>query len=105
MVDEHAGELIADRAVHEQRRHRGVYAAGETADDAPVSDLLADAGDLLFGDRGGRPRPLTAAYLGQKAGEDLLPVRGVDDLGVELDAVDAALATLYGRYRRGRRGG
>ena len=52
VVDEHAGELIADRAVHEQRRDRGVDAAGEPADHAALADLLADARDLLLDDRG-----------------------------------------------------
>ena len=32
VVDEHAGELVADRLVHEQRRDRGVDAAREPAD-------------------------------------------------------------------------
>ena len=32
VVDEDAGELVADRALHERRRDRGVDAAGEPAD-------------------------------------------------------------------------
>ncbi len=105
VVDEHASELVADRAVHEQGRHRRVDTTGEAADDAPVPDLLADASDLIFGDRGRRPGPLAAAYLSKEAGEDLLPVGRVHHLGVELDAIDAALAVLYGRDRRGGGGG
>ena len=37
VVDEHAGELVADRLVHEQRRHRRVDAAREPADDPLAS--------------------------------------------------------------------
>ena len=37
VVDEDAGELVADRLVHEQRRDRGVDAAGEPADDPLAS--------------------------------------------------------------------
>ena len=43
VVDEHARELVADRAVHEQRGDGGVDPAGEPADDAAVADLGADA--------------------------------------------------------------
>ena len=42
VVDEHARELVADRAVHEQRGHRRVDAAGEPADHLAVADLGAD---------------------------------------------------------------
>ena len=55
VVDEHAGQLVADRAVHEQRGDRRVDPAGEPADHAPVADLGADRGDLLVDDRGGAP--------------------------------------------------
>ena len=42
VVDEDAGQLVADRAVDQRGRHRRVDAAGEGADDPPVADLLAD---------------------------------------------------------------
>ncbi len=45
VVDEDAGELVADRAVDERGGDGGVDAAGERADDAPVADLLPDAED------------------------------------------------------------
>ena len=105
VVNEHTRELLAHRAMHEQRGHRGVNAAGQAADHAPLPHLLADAPDLLLHDRRRRPRPLAAAHVGQKAREDLLAVGGVDDLGMELDAVDAAGGVLDGGHRRGARGG
>ena len=39
VVDEDAGELVADRLVDEQRGNRGVDAAGERAEDALEPDL------------------------------------------------------------------
>ena len=105
VVDEHARQLVADRAVHEQRRHRGVDAAGEPADDLAVADLLADAAHLFLDDRRRRPGRLAAADLGQEARQDLLAVGRVHDLGVKLDAVDAALGVLDRGHRRGARGG
>ncbi len=59
VVDEDAGELLADRLVHEQRRDGRVDAARQRAEHALVPDLRADARDLLL-DHGGR-RPARAA--------------------------------------------
>ena len=100
VVDEHAGQLIAHRAVHEQRRHRGVDAAGQAADHAPVADLGADPRHLLVDDRGRAPIARAAADVAEEGGEDVLAVRRVDDLGVELDPVQAALEVLDGGDRR-----
>ena len=104
VVDEHARELVADRAVHEQRRDRRVDPAAEPADDACPSPTCARMPrDLLLDDRRRRPAHVAAADVAQEALEDLLPVGRVDDLGVELDAVDAALARLERGDRRRRR--
>src|SRR4029077_3760648 len=72
VVDEHARELVADRAVDEQRRDRGVDTTGETADDAAVADLRADARDLILDHGAGAPRPLAIADVLQEAREDVL---------------------------------
>ena len=56
VVDEDAGEPVADRALHDGRGDRGVDAAGEAADrPAVVADLLADPLDLLLDDVDHRP--------------------------------------------------
>ena len=44
VVDEDAGELVADGAVDEGGGDGGVDAAGERADDAAVADLLRGCG-------------------------------------------------------------
>ena len=59
VVDEDARELVADRLVDEQRRDRGVDAAGEPADHPLRADLRADPLDLLLDH--GRRRPRRAA--------------------------------------------
>ena len=105
VVDEHAGQPVADRAVHEQRRHARVDPARQAADGPPVPHLGADPLDLLLDHRGRAPGALAAAHVGQEVGQDLLPVRRVDHLGVELDAVEPALHRLERRHRRGRGGG
>ena len=104
VVDEHAGQLLADRAVDEQRGHGRIDPARQPADHAPVTDLVADAGDLLVHDRGRRPRPRAAADVLQERRQHTLAVGRMDHLGVELDPVDVALDVLEGRdRRRGRR--
>ena len=49
-----------------------------------------------------RPLLLAAGDVAQEAGEDLGPVGGVDDLGVELDPVEAAVGRLAGGDRGAR---
>src|SRR4029079_7205687 len=102
VIDEHAGEPIADRLVDERRGGGGVDPAGESADDAAVADLIANPFDLLVDDRRRRPLLLTAGHLAQEALEDGLAVRRVHDLGVELDPVEAALGILARGDRRAR---
>ena len=100
VVDEHAGELVAHRTVDEQRGHRRVDPAGEPADHVAVAHLLADAGDLLVDHRGGGPGHVAAADVLEEAAQHLVAVGRVDDLRVELDAVEAARDVLEGRDRR-----
>ena len=47
VVDEDAGEAVADGLVDEHGDHGGVDAAGESEDDGAVADLLADVRDGL----------------------------------------------------------
>ena len=55
VVDEHAGELVADGLVDEGSGDCGVDTAGQAADHFGVADLLADLGDLVLDDGGGVP--------------------------------------------------
>ena len=100
VIDEDAREPLADRAVDEHRGDGRIDTAGEATDDARLPDLLADRLDLLVDDRRRRPALLAAGDIAQEAGEDLRAVRRVDDLGVKLDAVEAALGRLAGGDRR-----
>ena len=104
VVDEDAGELVADGLVHEEGGHRRVDAARERAEDAFVPDRGPDERDLLLDHRGRRPRRRHVRDLVQEVLEDLLAMRRVHDLGVELDAIQAPLAVLEGGDRRRRRG-
>ena len=105
VVDEDARQLVADRAVHEQRGDARVDAARQAADDLARrrpgrgSRAICSDDDALRA-----PRAVGAADLAEEALEDRLAVGRVDDLGMKLDAVDAALDVLErGDRRAGRR--
>ena len=104
VVDEDAGELVADGLVHEQRGDRRVDAARERAEDPLPPDLRANASRLLLDDRCRRPRGRRVRDLVQEVAS-ASPCRGrVNDLRVELDAVEAPRSVLEGRDRRRGRG-
>ena len=84
VVDEDAGQLVADRPLHERRGHCRVDAAGQPADHALVADLRADPLDLLLDDVDHRPGRPAAGDVVEEVLEHLLAVRGVQHLGVEL---------------------
>ena len=52
VVDEDAGQPVADGALHDRRRHRGVDAAGQAADRPPVgptcSRMVATASSTML---------------------------------------------------------
>ena len=103
VVDEDAGELVADGLVDEQRRHGGVDAAGEAADHPLRADLRADPLDLLLDHGRRRPGRRRVGDPVEEVLQHVLAVGGVHDLGVELDAVEPPRRILEGRD--GRRGG
>ena len=92
VIDEHAGQLVADRAVHQQRRDRRVDAARERADHLRVADLLADPLDLLLDELQRRPGRRRLAGVEHELPQHVGAAWRVQHLGVELDGVQAVLA-------------
>jgi predicted ATPase/class 3 adenylate cyclase len=101
VIDEHAGQAITNGALDERGGDRGIHPAGQTADGVAAADLLADALDLLLNDVQHGPGRTAAGQLEEPA-EHAGAVLGVHDLGVELDAEQAAGRVLDRRHRRGR---
>ena len=104
VVDEDAGQLVADGALHQCGGHRRVDAAGQPADRATVADLLRGPARRGLGDV--RCRSSAGAMPGdvvQEAAQHLLAVRRVHDLGVVLHAGQSRRAILEGGDRRTRR--
>ncbi len=104
VIDEHAGELVADRLVDQHRRHRAVDAAGQPADHPAAPDLLADALDRLVLE--GAHRPVAAALrdLAHEIAHQRRALRRVHHLEMELRGVELALVVRDHGDRRVLRG-
>ncbi len=100
VVDEDAGQLVADRLVDQHRRDRRIDPAGEAADDATPADLSADPPNLLLAEGGHRPVALEAGDLVQEVGDQSRSIRRMDDLGMEHGRVVAALLVRGDGVRR-----
>jgi len=99
MVDEHARQLVAHRLVDEQRRDGRVDPARERAQHALRPHLHSDPLHLLLDHRCRRPRRRRVGHRVEEVLQQVVPVRGVHDLGVELDAVQPPLRILERRDR------
>ena len=86
VVDEHAGEPRPDGPLHQRGGDRGVHAAGQPADRPAVADLRPrSARSAPRSRRAWSSRP--AAGRGQEPAQHDHAVLGVQDLGMELHAV------------------
>jgi hypothetical protein len=88
VVDEDAGELVADRAVHER-----AATDESTPPDRPQMTCASPTCSrmrsmCLVDERAGRPRRLAAADAEREVRQDLVAARRVRHFGMELHAVD-----------------
>ena len=98
-VDVHAGQLVADGLVHQGGGHRRVDAAGQGAQHRRVAHLGPHRRHLCLDDRGVGPRRRAVADVVEEALQEVPAPLGVDHLGVELHAVDAAVGVVEGGHR------
>ena len=89
VIDEYAGEPVADRLVDQERRDGGVDAAGERAEHAALPDLRADRFHRLGAEGVHRPIAFEPRDLVDEIGDELRPLGRVVHLGMELQAVEA----------------
>ena len=99
MIDEDAGQLVADRFVDEHCSNRRIDPARKTADDLAVTHLFADFRDLGAAKLGHGPVAREPADMAHEIGKQLAAIGRVDHFGVELRAV--ILALLVGDDREG----
>ena len=100
MVDEDAGELVADRLVDQHRRDRGIDAAGEAADHPALADLARIASRASARNAAIVQSLFRPATLWTKLPISRAPSGVCDDFGVEHQAVVAARLVGDQRERR-----
>jgi hypothetical protein len=104
MVDEHARQLIADRAMQQRRRDRRIHAARQAQNHVLVTDLLANLRDGLVDIVAHFPVGTRAANLQHEALEHRAALHGVRDFRVPLQAVEMTLLVGHrgdrARFRR-----
>ena len=103
VVDEDAGQAVADRLVDQRRGDARVDAAGKAEDDLVVADLGADPRDRLVDVVAHHPVGPGGADLEDEAVQELPALQRVRHLGMELDAVEAALLVGHAGDRAARR--
>ncbi len=90
VVDEDAGQLVADRTVDQRRSDARVDATRQAEDDLLLADLSADQGHRLGNVVAHHPIGPGLADVQHEALEQRLPLHRVRDLGMELHGVIAA---------------
>ena len=108
VVDEDAGELVADGAMDEDGSDGGIDAAGESADHAAVADLFADGFDGFVDEALRRPVGSESADVEDEVAQDDRSLPRMVDFGMELHGVELARRIFEGglaRWRSARRDG
>ena len=100
VIDEHAGQLVADRLVQQRRDHRRIDTARQAEQHLAITHLLANARDSVGDDVAGRPVARAAADVVYETLHDGLALQGVSHFGMELHAVEMALAIFHRGERR-----
>ena len=90
MVDEHAGEPLADRLVDQHGRNRRIDAAGKPANHPAAADLGADLLDRLLLEGAHRPVTFAAGDFAHEIAQQGSAVRRVHHLEMELAGVELA---------------
>ena len=99
VVNEHAGQLLTDGLGQHGSTDAGVDTARQGAEHLAVTDLLAQGLDAVLHEGVHLPGAGTAADVVHKVVQDLGAVLGVQDLRVELHAVQAAGLILGSGHR------
>ena len=105
VIDEHAGELVADRLVDQRRRDARVDAARQPEDDVVLPHLLANPRHRLGDVVAHAPVAARAADVAHEPGQHRLALLRVGDLGMELHRVVAARLVGHAGDRAARRRG
>jgi len=100
VINEHAGQLVTNRAMDQRCGDRGVDAAGKAEDHLVMADLRTDPGHRLANVVGHVPVASAAADVAYEAADDFLALERVRHLGMKLHGVESARLVSHGRNRR-----
>src|SRR3546814_14686993 len=84
VIDEHTGELLADRLMDQHRRDRRIDPARKPADYAALADLRSDFRALGCAKFSQRPVARQPADMAREIGDEARAIGGMADLRVEL---------------------
>ncbi len=101
VVDVDAGQLVADGPMDQRRSDSAVDAARQGADHVPLADSFADLGHRRLDQVRGGPVRTRTGNAHHEVAQHIAADRGVDDLGMELDAVQVAARVGQAGVRRG----
>src|SRR5271157_150230 len=97
IVDEDAGEAIADGATDQGRRYRGVHSSRKRAQGTPVSDSSSNRLHCLLDEGAREPVRADPAKFDDKAPQDVFALLRVPHLRVELHGIHLRLRVLNHR--------
>ncbi len=100
MIDEYAGQLLTYCFVQQRGHNRRVDTAGKTEQHLPIAYLLAHGSDGIGDDVARCPVARALTDLAHEAPHDRFALQRMRDLGMELHAVEMALAILHRGHRR-----
>ena len=103
VVNENAGELIADGTRQQRRNHTGIHPSGKPENHALVTHQLANMCNRLVDDVGRGPETFAAADGPGEVADDVRTQLRMGDLGMKLHAVEPPLAIFHGGDGRRRR--
>ncbi|CAM2159526.1 Cytosine deaminase [Paraburkholderia tropica] len=99
VIDEHAGQLVADRTMQQRRRHRRIHAARQTENDVFLADLLADRFDGFVDVVTHFPVGLRVTDAQHEAFEHRAALHRMRDFRVPLQAVEVTRLVGHRRDR------
>ena len=109
VIDKYTGQLLPDGPMGHGRGHRAIDAAAQGTEHFLLADLSTDVIDGIVQKRSHGPGRSRSANMTDEVFEDACAVRGMGDLGVKLQAVEA-MSPIHrfhrgnGRIRRPRNG-
>ena len=99
VIDKHAGQLLPDRPMGHGRRHRTIDATAQRTEHFLPAHLPANPVDGIVQELPHGPGRSRPANMTDEVFEDTCAVRGMGDLGVKLQAVEAI--SPIDRFHRG----